>query len=105
MGSEDYSVSRYLSYVRNRENHSNPGTGQKSIRDKTKTAAAYLYQADYNGQWSEVQFDFEEKIAQIIQLADWDLMISRPFAKYTISYLLNWQIEKLPKEAMISFDA
>ena len=31
-------------------------------------------------------------------------MISQPFAKYAISYLLNCQKEKLPKEAVISFD-
>ena len=76
---------------------------QKKRKQKI-AAATYLYQADCDGEWGEIQFDFEEKTAQIIQLADWDLMISQPFAKYAISYLLNCQKEKLPKEAVISFD-
>lgn len=42
--------------------------------------------------------------AQIVRLADWDKMISQPFAKYAISYLLNCKNEKLPKETMISFE-
>ena len=54
------------------------------LRQK-KAAATYLYQADCDGEWGEIQFDFEEKTAKIIQLADWDLMISQPFAKYAIS--------------------
>ena len=68
------------------------------------TAATYLYQADSDGEWGEIQFDFENKTAQIIQLADWDKMISQPFAKYAVSYLLNCKNEKLPKEVMISFE-
>ena len=70
-----------------------------------KAAAACLYQADGDGEWGEIQFDFENKTAQIIRLADWDKMISQPFAKYAISYLLNCQNEKLPKETVISFEA
>lgn len=31
-------------------------------------------------------------------------MISNPFAKYAISYLLNCQNENLPKETVISFE-
>ncbi len=41
---------------------------------------------------------------EIIRLADWDKMISRPFAKYAISYLLNCKNEKLPKETVVSFE-
>ena len=37
-------------------------------------------------------------------IGDWDKMISHPFAKYAISYLLNCQNEKLPKETVISFE-
>ena len=81
-------------------------TGRSQKKRKEKIAAAtYLYQADCDGEWGEIQFNFEEKTAQIIQLADWDLMISQPFAKHAISYLLNCQREKLPKETVISFDA
>ena len=76
---------------------------QKKLKEKI-AAATYLYQADSDGEWGEIQFDFENKTAQIIQLADWDKMISQPFAKYAISYLLNCQNEKLPKETVISFE-
>lgn len=76
---------------------------QKKRKEKI-AAATYLYQADSDGEWGEIQFDFENKTAQIIRLADWDKMISRPFAKYAISYLLNCKNEKLPKETMISFE-
>ena len=62
-----------------------------------KAVAACLYQADSDGSWGEIQFDFESNTAQIIRLADWDKMISQPFAKYAISYLLNCQNEKLSK--------
>ena len=74
-------------------------------KQKGKIAAeTYMYQADCDGEWGEIQFDFENKTAEIIQLADWDKMISHPFANYAISYLLNCKNEKLPKEAMISFE-
>ena len=76
---------------------------QKKRKEKI-AAATYLYQADSDGEWGEIQFDFEKKTAQIIRLADWDKMISQPFAKYAISYLLNCQNEKLPKETVISFE-
>ena len=76
---------------------------QKKRKEKI-AAATYLYQADSDGEWGEIRFDFETKTAQIIQLADWDKMISQPFAKYAISYLLNCRNEKLPKETVISFE-
>lgn len=76
----------------------------KKRRKEKIAAATYLYQADCDGEWGEIQFDFEEKTARIIRLADWDKMISKPFAKYAISYLLNCKNEKLPKETVISFD-
>lgn len=77
----------------------------QKMRKEKIAAATYQYQADSDGEWGEIQFDFEEKTAQIIQLADWDLMISKPFAKYAISYLLNCQNENLPKETVISFES
>ena len=76
----------------------------KTKNKKKITAAIYEYQADRDGEWGEIQFDFEKNTAQIIRLADWDKMISQPFAKYAISYLLNCKNEKLPKETMISFE-
>ena len=48
---------------------------QKKRKEKI-AAATYLYQADSDGEWGEIQFDFENKTAEIIRLADWDKMIS-----------------------------
>ena len=76
---------------------------QKKRKEKI-AAATYLYQADSDGGRGEIRFDFENKTAQIIRLADWDKMISQSFAKYAISYLLNCKNEKLPKETVITFD-
>ena len=39
---------------------------QKKRKEKI-VAATYLYQADSDGEWGEIQFDFENKTAQIIQ--------------------------------------
>lgn len=76
---------------------------QKKRKQKI-AAATYLYQADSDGDWGEIRFDFENRTAEIINLADWDKMISKPFAKYAISYLLNCKNEELPKETVILFD-
>ena len=73
-------------------------------RKQKNAAATYLYQADCDGEWGEIQFDFENRTAQIIRLADWNKMVSQPFAKYSISYLLICQNETLPKETVISFE-
>ena len=76
----------------------------QKMRKEKVAAATYQYQADCDGEWGEIQFDFERKMAEIIRLADWDKMISHPFAKYAISYLLNCKNEKLPKETTILFE-
>lgn len=78
---------------------------KRQKRRRKIAAATYLYQADSDGEWGEIPFDFENKAAEIIRLADWDKMISQPFVKYAISCLLNCQNEKLPKKTVISFEA
>ena len=42
---------------------------QKKRKEKI-AAATYLYQADSDGEWGEIQVDFENKTAQIIRLAE-----------------------------------
>ena len=70
-------------------------------RRKQKIAAAtYLYQADCDGEWGEIRFDFEKGTAEIISLADWDTTISRIFAKEVIAYLLRCKNEDLPEETL-----
>ena len=54
-------------------------------RVKKKIAAAvYEYQADCDGEWGEIQFDFENGVADIVRLAEWDTMNSHVFAERII---------------------
>ena len=73
---------------------------QKSkTKHKKKIAAAiYEYQADCDGEWGEISFDFENGTAEILRLADWDTMKTNRFANKAIAYLLNCENEKLPTE-------
>ena len=79
---------------------------QKSkTKHKKKIAAAiYEYQADCDGEWGEISFDFENGTAEILRLADWDTMKTNRFANKAIAYLLNCENEKLPKEIMVAFE-
>ena len=79
---------------------------QKSkIKRKKKIAAAiYEYQADCDGEWGEISFDFENGTAEIIRLADWDTIKTNRFANKAISYLLSCDDEKLPKETLVAFE-
>ena len=76
----------------------------KTKRKKKIAAAIYEYQADCNGEWGEISLDFENGTAEIIQLADWDTMKTKRFAKMAITYLLDCENEKLPKKTMIAFE-
>ena len=44
----------------------------KTKRKKKIATAIYEYQADCDGEWGEISFDFENGTAEIIRLADWD---------------------------------
>ena len=67
-------------------------------------AAIYEYQADCDGEWGEIEFDFEMQTAEVIRLADWDLRISNIFAKRAIQFILKCENNKLPEEMMIGFE-
>ena len=58
-------------------------------RNKKIAAAVYLYQADNDGEWGEISFDFEAGTAEIIRLAEWDTMVSKKFAKNIITLILK----------------
>jgi len=67
-------------------------------RAKKKIAAAvYEYQADCDGEWGEIQFDFEQGTAEIVRRAEWDTVRSNVFAKQVISYILKQDSDQLPK--------
>lgn len=76
----------------------------KTKRKKKIATAVYGYQADCDGEWGEIVFDFVSATAEIVRLADWDTMISNVFAKQVIRYLLDCENEKLQKETMFVFE-
>lgn len=78
---------------------------QKSLtcHKKKITAAVYQYQADCDGEWGEIQFNFEKRTAEIIQLAEWDTVKTNRFANRAISYLLSCENERIPKEITVAF--
>ena len=76
----------------------------KTKRKKKIAAAIYEYQADCDGEWGEISFDFENGTAKIIRLADWDTMKTNRFANRAITYLLNCEDDKPSKETLIAFE-
>ncbi len=78
---------------------------RKSVkRIKKKIAAAvYEYQADCDGEWGEIQLNFENGTAEIIRLAEWDTMVSKMFAERVIRYLVKAPQEKISKIVLIPF--
>ena len=67
------------------------------------TAAVYLYQADSDGEWGELRFDFENGTAEIVKLADWDTVKSNVFAKTAIRYIQGFPEARLLKSAAVPF--
>ena len=76
----------------------------KTKRKKKIATAVYEYQADCDGEWGEILFDFENGTESIFRLADRDTMISNVFAKRVMRYLLNCENDRLPKETMFAFE-
>ncbi len=78
---------------------------RKSVkRIKKKIAAAvYEYQADCDGKWGEIQFDFVSGTAEIVRLAEWDTMVSKVFAERAVKYIRSCDIEYLPKMLLLTF--
>ena len=72
-------------------------------KKKKIAAAIYEYQADCDGEWGEIQFDFEAETTEIVRLADWDTTISNVYAKKAIEIILESYKTQLPKEMMEAF--
>lgn len=79
---------------------------RKSVkRTKKKIAAAvYEYQADCDGEWGEILFDFISNTAEIVRLAEWDTMNSHVFAEHIIRHNLALPESYLPASAVIAFE-
>ena len=72
-------------------------------RNKKIAAAVYLYQADNDGEWSNLRFDFESGTAEIVKLADWDTVKSNIFAKTAIRYIQGFLEARLLKFVVVPF--
>ena len=72
-------------------------------RNKKIAAAVYLYQADNDGEWGEIRFDFENGTAEIMKLADWDTMKSNIFAKTAIRFVQGLREARLLKSVVVPF--
>lgn len=79
---------------------------RKSVKRAKKKIAAtvYEYQADCDGEWGEIQFDFVSGTAEIARLAEWDTMSSYVFAERIIRYILTLPENYLPISTMIAFE-
>ena len=77
----------------------------KSTKKNKKIAAAvYLYQADNDGEWGEIRFDFATGTAEIVWLAEWDTIKSNIFARTATRHIQSLPEAKLPSEAVVMFD-
>ena len=73
-------------------------------KEQKIAAAVYLYQADNDGEWGEIRFDFATGTAEIVRLAEWDTVKSNIFARAMIRYIQSLPEAKLPSEAVVMFD-
>ena len=78
---------------------------QTDMRKKNKkiAAAVYLYQADNDGEWGEIRFDFENGTTEIVKLADWDTVKSNVFAKTAIQYIQGLPEARMLKSVVVPF--
>ena len=73
-------------------------------RNKKIAAAIYLYQADNDGEWGNLRFDFESGTAEIVKLADWDTVKSNIFAKTAIRFVQGLPEARLLKSVVVPFE-
>ena len=78
---------------------------RKSVKRVKKeiAAAVYEYQADCDGEWGEIQFDFVSGTAEIVRLAEWDTMVSKVFAERVITLIQQTGQTSIPKSTMVVF--
>lgn len=72
-------------------------------RNKKIAAAVYQYQADNDGKWGEIRFDFENGTAEIVRLADWDTVKSNIFANTAIRFVQGLPEARLLKSVVVPF--
>ena len=72
-------------------------------RNKKIAAAVYLYQADNDGEWGEIRFDFKSSTAEIVKLADWDTVKSNVFANAAIQYVRHLLRQTSSKQVIVLY--
>ena len=77
---------------------------ERRKKNKKIAAAVYQYQADNDGEWGEIRFDFENGTAEIVKLADWDTVKSNVFAKTAIRYIQSLPEARLLKSVVVPFE-
>ena len=75
----------------------------KTKRKKKIAAAIYEYQADYDGEWGEIEIDFENGTGKISYIAELDTTRSHRYANKAIEEILNSDLNDLPKQKTIAF--
>jgi len=88
--------------TRNRRN-TNKKKSKPSAKKK-RAAAIYEYQADCDGEWGEISFDFENGTAEIVRLADWDTIKTNWFANEAIRYTLSLSPDALKKYMLVPLE-
>ena len=69
--------------------------------ENKKAAATYRYQADCDGEWGEIHFDFESKRVKIQKLAEWDTTKSHKYAWKVIGFIARKGTKMLPEKKRI----
>ena len=77
---------------------------ERRKKNKKIAAAVYLYQADNDGEWGEIRFDFENGTAEIVKMADWDTVKSYVFAKAAIRFVQSLPETRLLKSTVVPFE-
>ena len=76
----------------------------KTKRKKKIATAVYEYQADCDGEWGEIVFDFESGTGSIVRLADWDTIKTNWFANEAIRYILSLSPDALTKYMLVPLE-
>ncbi len=75
-----------------------------AVRKKKNAAAIYEYRVDYDGEWGEINLDFENGTAEIVRLADWDTVKTNRFANAAIQQILSLPPDALTQNMTITMD-
>ena len=77
---------------------------ERRKKGKTIAAAAYLYQADNDGEWGELRFDFENGAVELVRLEEWDTVKSNIFVRTAIRSIPCLPAARLLKSVVVPFE-